>query len=192
MLTDYIPDEPSKIDTALHYIIYKIVKTDLSFGEAEAIAKALSNMKVSNNPDKITLAMRPAHMVADIPYIPEDLSEYLEKTLDPIKGHLSRDDYSGNSEEAIQKTLLTMIETKKEDPAFIDWAFENNLWLQVDDHNKRLEIQYEFLEAYLKRVTDPAERRTLMSDYILEMEHGGEDAWAEKGRVLLQKEIEKN
>lgn len=189
MLVDYIPDEPSKIDTALHYIIYKTVKTDLSFDEAEAIARELSRMKISEHPDHVVLAMRPAHSVTDIPYVPEDLEKYLEKTLNPIKNHLSKDDYSGVTTGVIQEELHKMIEAKKKDPEFIIWAFENNLWLQIENDDDRLAFQYECLIKYLTQVKTTAERKTLISDYILEMEHTGESTWSEKGKHLLETEI---
>ncbi len=192
MLIDYIPDDPGKIDAVLHYIIYKIIQTDLTFDEAETIVRTLSNMKISENPEKITLAMRPAHTVADIPYIPDQLNEYLQKTMEPIKGYLSKDDYSGNNVAAIQESLRMMIKEKKDDPEFITWAFENNLWLQIEDEQERLEFQYDCIEKYLETDADPADRKTIVSDYILEMEHGGFVEWAEKGKLLLSREIEQN
>ncbi|HRH23046.1 MAG TPA: hypothetical protein PK295_00225 [Candidatus Magasanikbacteria bacterium] len=191
MLLGYVPDEPSKMDKALHYVVYKIVKTDLSFDEAEAIVTALSKMKISEHSDNITLAMRPAHTVADIPYIPDELEEYLDSTLGRIKGSLGENDYSGTSRDQIQKTLLDMIEAKKKDPQFITWAFENNLWLQIEDEPTRLQAQYDFLKSYLKLEKDEAKRKTLIADYTLEMEHGGQEQWAVKGRELLAEEIEK-
>lgn len=191
MLIDYIPDEPSKIDTVLHYIIYKIVQTDLTFDEAETIVRELSRIQLAHHPDNISLTMRPAHTVADIPYIPSELNEYLEKTMDPIKNRLSRDDYSGNDTEAIQEQLRTMIIEKKDDPAFIAWAFENNLWLQIENETERLSFQYECIERYLatRPEIDFSQRKTLISDYILEMEHGGFTEWVERGKKLLAQEI---
>lgn len=189
MLVDYVPDESSKIDTALHYIIYKIVKTDLSFDEAEAIARALSQMDIARHPEYITLAMKPPHSVADIPYIPEELSKYLESTLNPIKNHLSKDDYSGTDAKVIQEGLLKLIDEKKEDQEFIVWAFENNLWLQVDADDTRLQIQYDILERYIRTLSEKSERRGIVEDYILEMEHTNQEIWQEKGKELLEREL---
>ncbi len=188
-LIDYIPDEPSKIDRALHYIVYKIVKTDLSFDEAEAIADALSGMDLSNHPERIQLAMKPPHDVQDIPYLPQDLEKYLSATMSPIKNRLSSQDYSGISEKEMQKQLLAMIEEKKNDPEFISWAFENDLWLQIEEDETRLTMQYEFLQKYLKGLEDKVVRERLVADYVLEMEHLGEHTWAAKGKRLIAKEF---
>ncbi len=193
MLVGYVPDEPSKIDKALHYVVYKIVKTDLSFDEAEALVSALSNMKISKRPDDIILAMRPAHMVADIPYIPDELGEYLDNTLGRIKNNLGQNDYSGTTTDEVQQALLTMIDEKKSEKEFVAWAFENNLWLQVEEEETRLQTQYDFLTLYLEMGVekDEAKRRLLITDYTLEMEHSGQESWAVKGRELLAEEIEK-
>ncbi len=192
MMIKYLSDtDISKIDTALHYIVYKIVKTDLSFDEAEAIVQALVKIDISKHPERIRLSMRPAHSVADIPYVPEELTKYLEKTLNPIKNYLSKNDFSGSNTEEVQKGLLQLIDEKKNNKEFIVWAYENNLWLQIEDDPKRLEFEYECIEKYVSYLDDVAEKKTLVSDYILEMEHQGEEKWKEKGKQLLAQILEK-
>ena len=173
VMTKYIPKEKSKIDTPLQYIMYKMVQTDLTFDEAEAIGDALRAMDLEKNTDRITLAMRPAHPVTDIPYNPEHLN------LRPGK----------DTPESIQKQLLTSIEQKKNDKTFIVWGFENDLWLQVEDSEKREAVHYEFLVKYLEGVSDREKRKELIADYILEMEHREQSEWMEKGKQLLKKEI---
>jgi anionic cell wall polymer biosynthesis LytR-Cps2A-Psr (LCP) family protein len=186
MTIKFVPAEKSsKIDTALQYILYKIVKTDLSFAEAQALVNAMSGMDLANHPERIRLSMRPAYDVQDIPYVEEHLGEYLDKTLGPVTKYLSKDDYSGVKEEEAQAKLLEIIEAKKNNPEFITWAFENNLWLQIEDDEKRLAAQYDFLERYLPLVSEKAERKNIITDYILEMEHRGENARVEKGKSLL-------
>jgi len=64
----YTPKENSALDTSLQYILYKLVRTDLSFEETRAIIQVLSNMKLNTNPERVSLSMRPAYAVQDIPY----------------------------------------------------------------------------------------------------------------------------
>jgi anionic cell wall polymer biosynthesis LytR-Cps2A-Psr (LCP) family protein len=189
MMTRFIPADISKMDIALGYMIYKIVQTDLSFAEVEVLAKALSAMDVANHPERVQLAMRPAYAVQDIPYAPEHLGEYLDSMIDPVKGLLSPDDYSGTKEDEIQAKLLEVINNKKENPEFIVWAFTNDLWLQIEDDDKRLFVQYDLLTRYTPQLADKTEREGVIADYILEMDHRGETVWAEKGRELLAKEF---
>jgi len=189
MMIKYIPKESSFVDKAMQYIIYKIVKTDLSFAESRKIIDELSAMDFSKHPERIRLAMKPAYTVQDIPYAEEHLSEYLEKMIKPVKDLLPGGDYSGLSKEEAEAKLLEIIDEKKDDPEFVAWAFENKLWLQVEDKEKRLALQYEFLEKYVSSLAQKSERENIISDYILEMEYYGEIDWAEKGKELLRKEI---
>lgn len=190
MLTQFIPTKNSSFDTTLHVIIYKMIQTDLSFAQTQSIIDALSNMDLSKHPERITLSMRPAYTVQDIAYDPEHLDENIKKMLDPIKHLLSKDAYSGMDEEEIQKKLLAAIKEKKQDPNFISWAFDNDIWLQIEDDETRKKTQYEFLKNKLALLTKKEEREALIADYVLEMEYMGENWWADKAKVLLEKEIQ--
>lgn len=189
MMIKFLSRESSLMDKAMQYIIYKIVKTDLSFAEVRTLADTLVAMDFAGHSDRISLLMKPAYAVEDIPYAEEYLGEYLNKMINPIKGLLSKDDYSGVTEEEIQTKLFEAIENKKNDPDFVSWAFENNLWLQIEDSGKRLAVQYDFLVRYLPLLSEKSERQGIIADYILEMENYGETDWAEKGKELLQKEL---
>ncbi|MFZ2190322.1 MAG: hypothetical protein WA057_01725 [Candidatus Magasanikiibacteriota bacterium] len=189
LLLNFVPKENSKIDKVLQYITYKTVKTDLSFAEAQALLEFLSLMDLSNNPDKIQLTMRPAYIVQDIQYIPDNLKDYLDATSGTLRTILSSSTYSDFSLTETQAKLLNIIENKKTDPNFIAWAVENNLWLQIEDKEKRFSTQFYFLENYIPFVSSTEERNNLISDYVLEMENRGESVWTKKGRELLVKEI---
>lgn len=189
LLVRFIPTENSTFDKAWQYITYKTTHTDLSFAETQALVGALSAMDLSNHPERVQLSMRPAHAVQDIQYVPENLEKYLDTTLGSIKNILSKKDFSGVSATNTQAHLLKMINDKKDDVAFIVWVFENNLWLQIEDDEKRLFTQFNFLERYLSLASVKENRSSLISDYILEMEHRGEGEWAKKGEGLLAKEI---
>lgn len=190
MMIKFIQEKSSMVDKALQYIIYKTVQTDLSFSESRIILDELSAMDFSDNSERIVLSMKPAYAVYDVPYAEEYLGEYLGKMINPVKGLLPKDDYSGATEEEIQAKLLQIIEEKKEDPDFISWAFENKLWFQIEDEDKRMEAQYDFLAGYAASLTEKSERENIISDYILEMEYYEEIDWAERGRELLKEEIE--
>lgn len=190
MMIKYIPEKSSMTDRLLQYILYKMVKTDLSFAKARAIVDILSAMDLADKPSRIHLAMKPAYMVQDIPYAEEYLSEYLDKMIKPIKDLLPGSDYAGLSKEEAQEKLLKIIDEKKEDPEFISWAFENKIWLQIEDKEKRLATQYDFLKKYLILIPEAAEREKIIVDYILEMEYYGENEWIEKSKMLLEKSVE--
>lgn len=189
MMIKFIPEKSSVVDKALQYIIYKTVQTDLSFSESRIILDELSSMNLAKNSDRIHLSMKPAYAVQDIPYAEEYLGEYLGKMINPIKGLLSGNDYSGATEEEIQAGLLEKIEEKKDDPDFVLWAFENKIWFQIENENKRMAVQYDFLTKFVSSLSEKTERQDIISDYILEMEYYEATDWAEKGRELLKKEF---
>ncbi len=173
LMVKYIPKDKTLFDTPLQYILYKTVQTDLSFDQAVTLGETLRSMKLSEHPDKITLSMRPSHPVQDIPYDPEHLN--IKPGTDTV--------------ESIQKKLIESIEQKKNDKEFIMWAFDNDLWLQVEDEQKREAYHYEFLEKYLSYITEKEKRQELIADYILEMQNRSLTVWEEKGKQLLKKEL---
>lgn len=189
MIIKFLAEKNSRLDKALQYIVYKMVKTDLSFAQTQALANALADMDLAKKPERIQLAMRPAYVVQDIPYDSEKIGEYLDKMLGPIKNRLSKDDYSGTPEKTIEEKLLKMIGEKQDDKEFMVWAYDNNLWLQIEDNRSRLIVQYNVLEKYLAQVATSTIREASIADYILEMENYGEAAWVEKGKELLKEEL---
>lgn len=189
ILIKFTPETHSGFDIPFEYIVYKTVKTDLTFAETRSIIGALIDMNIREHPDNITLAMRPWYPVQDIPYNPDEAGEYTSQMLSPIKQWLSKEDYANVSVDTIQEHLLKIINEKQNDPMFIDWAFENDLWLQIEDQEKRAEIQYDFTMHYIATLSDLDERKNHIADYILEMEYLGWHDWAEKGRLFLEEEL---
>ncbi|MFA5129106.1 MAG: hypothetical protein WC445_04085 [Patescibacteria group bacterium] len=189
MMIRFIPKRNSTMNTALEYIMYKIVRTDLTFAETQALVDTLSSMDLEKNTERVSLLMKPAYVVQDIPYAEEYIGEYIDKMVKPIKDLLPGGDYSGLTEEEVQTKLLEIIDEKKNDPEFVSWSFENNLWLQIEDKEKRLATQYDLLGLYLPSLSEKSERESILADYILEMENYGEEEWAKKGKDLLAKEL---
>lgn len=185
MMLRFIPDEPSAIDNALAYLAYNRLHTNFSFAEAKSFIKAISNMDITQYPERIVLSMKPAYLVQDISYDAEHLDEYLATMIDPIAKRLSAKDYSGVTVDTVQEVLISTINEQQHDPSFISWAMDNALWLQIEDEQRRLEIQYDILVRYLSTLQDTAEKETFIGDYILEMEYLQQHAWVQKGKDLL-------
>ena len=189
MMIKFVPTKQTKLDTALQYVMYNLIKTDLSFAQTQKILDAVSAMDIVNHPEKIQLSMRPFYSVQDISYNQEDVAKYLAQTLGPITHLLSKDDYSNLSEETVQTGLLSIIEKNKDNPEFISWAYQNNFWLQIEDSEQSLAVQFDLLTSYLPLLPSNSERQSVLADYILEMENRGESVWQAKGKNLLTQEI---
>src|SRR3989339_30729 len=189
LLTTYIPDDVSAFNAPLHYIVYKLIQTDLSFEQTRQIIQTLSDMKLHEYPERVTLSMRPAYAVQDIAYDEEHVATDVQTMLTPIKHLLSPKDYSATTPEGIQNQLLEIINKQKNDPEFITWAFQNNIWLQLQDEIVSQQTQYDIMTTYLSTLTDRATRMQILSDYIIEMDYRGLTQWSEKGKELLKKEL---
>jgi anionic cell wall polymer biosynthesis LytR-Cps2A-Psr (LCP) family protein len=189
MLIRYVPKKDSKLDASWEYVIYKMIKTDLSFEEGRKLVSALIAMDLSNHPERIVLSMRPAYQVADIPYDEDNISQYLSSMLTPIKDLLSDADYSEKSKEQIEADLLAMIDERKDDPEFLKWVYDNKTWLQFNDEFRRQGLQYDLTVRYVKTLADPKERLTVMEDYVLEMEYLGLTEWSDKGKMFLEGQL---
>ena len=173
LLTKYIPKEKSQLDIPFKYLMYKTVQTDLSFEQALALEDALRSLQLDTHPEKVTLSMRPAYLVADIVYDPQHL------TVRP----------GADTLESIQKKLFDSIDAQKEKKEFVIWAFENDLWLQVEDAQKREALHFEFLKKYIQTLETKEKRQEVLADYILEMQHREQGEWIEKGKTLLKNEL---
>lgn len=189
MMIQFVPAKKTILDTPLRYIVYRMVKTDLSFSQAQTVINAVSAMDIAGHPEKIQLSMRPLYAVQDIAYDPEKINEHLEQTLGPIKHLLSKNDYSDASVETLQAKLLKVIEENKNNWEFASWAYENHLWLQIEDGQQSLAVQYDLLTSYLSSLSDKKEREAIITDYIVEMEDRGQTLWQIKGKKLLAEEF---
>ncbi len=189
LLLRFMPKTDSKLDASWEYVIYKMVRTDLTFEEARKITSALIDMKLSDEPDKIKLSMRPAYNVADIPYNEDNLTEYLKTMLDPIKNLLSPDDYSEKSKQEIESEILKTIDEGKDDTEFLKWAYDNQVWLQFEDDDRREGLQNDLTIRYANSLPDKDESRKIVEDYVLEMEYMGLSDWAEKGKQVIESDL---
>lgn len=189
MLIRFVAPEASIVDTPWHYVIYSLIKTDLSFTQAQSIFQAIADMSIVSHPEKIRLSMRPAFAIQDIAYDAENIDANLDKTLGPLKNILSPEDYSTESGEAMQIKLLSTISDQLADPVFISWAYTNKLWYQIEDGDQSLAVQYDITVAYISSVVANDERESVIVDYIIEMESRGQSFWQNKGRDLLAQEV---
>ena len=144
-MIEYTPEEQTKSHTALQYLLFKLVKTDLTYGQSKKLVQELSKMDLKNNKEKIFIDMRPKYEVQDIEYDADKVKEHLDTTIGRVGSWLPEVDYSNLSKEEMQKQLLALIEDKKDDPDFISWSFENHLWLQIEDEEVREKKHFDIL-----------------------------------------------
>jgi anionic cell wall polymer biosynthesis LytR-Cps2A-Psr (LCP) family protein len=189
MLVRFTPDNISKADTTLHYLLYQLINTDMSFAMVQSLVQTLSDMRIYERPDAITLAMRPAYDVEDIAYDPNEAGAYVTAMVTPVSSHLNAADYQELTEADISTNVITLIEDKHTDSAFITWAWDHKLWFQLSEEQTRLEVQYELLTHYLNILETTEARQAVLGDYVLEMKFLGYTDWATKGEDLIAAEL---
>lgn len=162
--------------TALEYILYKLIDTDLTFSQAQELVREVIAMELSTYPERVELSMKPEYVVQEVTYDPELLTTFLESPFNPP---------DGASKEEIQQEIIAIITTNLHDPILVERMFEQQLWWQLDDASAREAMHFTLLETYLSQKKEEEERQALLADYIIEMEALGETTWAERGRALL-------
>ena len=99
ILVEYAGGEAGKRDVVWQYLIFKLFKTDLTFGQVRQIAEAFSGFDLAEHPERVRLFMRPAYQVVDIDYDTAHLDEKRQALLAPVIALLSTEDYAGVTQE---------------------------------------------------------------------------------------------
>jgi len=185
LLTQYGPSKLTD-NGVFEYIIYNMVHTDLSFEQFTSIRDAVNEMHLDENPDNVLLRMRPHYLVQDFAFDPDTIDEHLHTYLDRIVPYLNNKDYSGATLEDVQNKLIAQIDAGLEDEQTIEWLYENNVWLQIEDDETRLSYEYEIVKSYARTLDSTEEKQKLLGDLVLEFEHIGADEWSQKARKDLE------
>ena len=185
LLVRFTPASVSGLSVAWQYPLYTMVDTDLTFAQAQGLARALIALDLPKHPERIELAMRPAYAVAEIAYDPEHLNEYIASMLTPIAPYIPEGAYTGVTEEEAQQRLMDLINAELENPSFVSEAYDQQLWLQIEDVGTRESVHFALVSRFAAQVEDVQARATLLAEYVLQMEYAHEDTWAQAGRELL-------
>lgn len=186
MIIKFSPELNSSINIPLGYILYNLIRTDLSFDQGYQLAQAVYEMDIPNNPEHVILAMRPPHAVQDVAYDEEHILEYINKMVQPVADIIPEGAYTGQTEEEAQQKIINTINEGLDDPEFVTWAYENYLWLQINDDQDREQAHLDILEKYLATLEDQDTKFKILTDYIIENEDLGKEEWSEKGKALLE------
>lgn len=167
------------------YLVYKLLKTDLTFKQSILLAEEAAKIDAPNHPERVQLLMRPAYTVQDIPYDEANLNDKINSLIKPIAQVIPEGAYTGITVEESQQKVLDSIKNGIDDPEFVRWAFENYLWLQINDDLEREQAHYDLLVAYAPLQDDLEKQNNIITDYIIEMEDLGKADWAQKGKDFL-------
>ncbi|MCX6739845.1 MAG: hypothetical protein NTZ49_01285 [Candidatus Parcubacteria bacterium] len=185
MIIKFTPQIDSGFSMPVKYLMYKLVRTDITFKQAQLLAEEVKKMDTPNHPERIQLLMRPAYAVQDIAYDPEKINEYVDRLIKPIAKVIPEGAYSGQSQEQVQQKILDNINNGLKNPEFVIWAYQNYAWLQLEDETQREQAHFDLLNFYLPLINDAKSKDQVLADYIIEMEDRGFTDWAQRGKDLL-------
>lgn len=174
---------------AMEYLIYSTVNTDMDYDVARALIEGYLDADLDRRPEDITLSMRPHHVVEDYHLDLENPDEQIQPLLDYLKPYLSKEDLSGRSIEDIQAELVGYMEERLDSSESVSDIMNKQLWLQVEDHDTREQMHYDFTEKYVREIIDedPDKALDVITTYIFEKQTIGEEEYEELGRELMQK-----
>lgn len=173
------------LSTPLLHILYSFIDTDLDFKSAQALYLAYRAAELDE--DDIALEIKPYYPVVDMHFDPDNADVQVQALIDFLKGKVSSEDLTLQSLEDVQRELEEYMRGALGDDQEVAHVVEEQLWLQIEDHDVRQELHFRFLAKYLEelKLTDPQEAEKMASDYVLEMEYLSETYWADLGRSML-------
>lgn len=186
MLIKYTPEIDAQYTVPAKYLIYKLLRTDLSYQQALLVATEVAKIDLPKHTERIKLLMRPAYDVKDISYDPEKIDSQLKALIEPIAKIIPEGAYTGISKNEAQVKIQESINKGLAEPDFVRWAFGNYLWLQIENDLQREQIHFDLLVKYIDLQTEQSVKEQIITDYVIEMEDLGQVDWAEKGKELLK------
>jgi len=131
--------------------------------------------------------MKPYYETQDLHLNLENPDVQVQALVDFLKPRTSKEDLSDKSLSDFQNDLITYIESQLKEKS-VAGLYDQQLWLQVEDHDIREEFQFRFLEKYSLELIDQDKRDEaidLISGYISEKETLAEEQSVKLGRGLM-------
>jgi len=166
-------------------VLYSFIQTDMSFATAHTLFQLYLKSGILEEPDRITLAMKPAYATVDYHFDPEKPDEHLVNFRENIAPRLSEKDFSDLTVSQMQEILITYIGDRLKSDAPISDLIDKQIWLQVEDDHVRERIHFDLITRHLSTIWNHDLAVDLLTSYIIEKETLGVQEYAEKGKALL-------
>lgn len=178
-----------KLPKSVKYLLYKMVDTDMDYETADFLASEIINRGISDNEDNIDLNVRlPKNVkIRDISYDEEKIN-----SLELQKDDADYDEYQNNLKSYIENLILRgnkNMESGKNSYAYqiIKIPFQQKIWLQVDDEQKRTNYEFSMLKIFAGSSPDKSEASSKILDFVTEMETQGYPEMITRAKDLLPK-----
>lgn len=175
----------SNIPKPIRYLLFKMVDTDMEFEEASVFADQLLAMEIDKYPERIELVTRPLGL-----YTPKEMHLSSQSTQVGTNSAEEFQVYQNDMETYLGNLFVRADELLKKNQTgtvynIVNTPFHQQLWLQLEDENKRHQWHFELLRLFALSTPNKNERNTVVLDFMTEMEALGLPQFEQQGRSLF-------
>ncbi len=183
----------SDVFKPMFLIVFNMLDTDMDIVLARSLLFAYLDADIDKRPDDIVLSMKPYHPdIQDLHFDFENGGDQIDELLERIRPVTSSEDLSDKSLEEYQIDLLQFLEDGLTDEEEFDLIVERQLWLQIEDHEMREEMHFNYLEAQVNALAESEinDAINLITVFIIEKETFGEDLSIKRAEDLMKEVIQ--
>lgn len=177
----------SSLPKPIKYLIYNMVETDIDYEVADSLLTQIVQSNILSDSSNFELATKPEprFQIADIHYQEEDFQN--------LEEWQSEGDYK-MYQENLETYLQNLIDRaqKYQDAGRADYVYQllktpfaQQLWLQVENQDKRNQFHFNLLKYYIFGSPDREKSAKLVLDFETEMETIGQAEFKQNAEKLM-------
>lgn len=193
VIVNHINTFQSDLTIPIQYVLFSFVDTDLPFSVAHTLLAGYIDSNIAERPDDIVTQLKPYYETQELHFDLENYEDQLAAIIEFLRPYLSEEELSELPLAQVQAALVEFIYEQISLEVDLSDIVEKQLWLQFDDEKQREELHYDVIEAYAQQLLQAGETSSavqIVTDYVLEEELLGVDAWEKKGRELLRRVLD--
>lgn len=184
--------QEERLSSALLYVMYRFVDTDMSFGTARSLYEGFVASGRATDEHVIVHDMKPFYATTDYHLDVVNPDAQISALLDRIRPYLSKEDLSDRPIEDVQRELVTYLYDALQQPEEAQRVIDEEIWRQVEDDAAREALHFAYVSWYVTTLLGSDEQAAIdfLADYILEKQTLSVPEYEEKGRQLMQELVE--
>ncbi len=177
-------DWGSKLPQPMQYLAYKIVDTDMPYDKAQEFLKMFLASGIYKNPDNIEIVVKPGDnfIRQEIHYqttqqdwqSDPDFKNYQNDVTGYLDDIISRANYLIDKHQYMAANSL------------VTTPLNQRLWLQIENESDRNTLHFNLIATFVYSSTDHEKSKSLLNDFILEMDQSGKTDLKTQAEELLK------
>lgn len=180
-------DWASKLPWPVQQVGFNMVDTDMTFDQAKDILNQVIQSEIYKDSEKVVVQVRPVdNWVRQEIHVTDLAPTNKEWQKDPeFKDY--QNDISGYIKLVVARTNALSEKTNYTAAnSYISTPLSQKLWLQIEDEKERNQLHWTLVEAFVYSSTDYDKSKSLLDDFILEMDQTGEIELKSKAEELMK------